>query len=86
MIRIAEVEPLNGFRVKLHLTDGSDVERDLTPLLLEPLYAPLKGNLELFNSVSVENGTLSWPNGLDLDPDMVIWGGAPPVDAHRQIS
>ena len=35
----------------------------------------------LFRQARVEGGTLVWPNGADLCPDVVIWGGAPPEDA-----
>jgi hypothetical protein len=28
----------------------------------------------------VEGGTLVWPNGAGLCPDVLIWGGLPPAD------
>ncbi len=84
MLRIESVEPLAGLKVKLKLTDGTGVERDLSDLLIEPLYSPVKDDRSLFEAVKVEYGTLVWPNGLDLDPDMVIWGGPPPAE-QRQI-
>jgi Protein of unknown function (DUF2442) len=86
MIRISKAELVGDYRVRLQLTDGTVVERDLAGLLVDPLYTKLKENPKLFNSVKVESGTLVWPSGLDLDPDMIIWGGPPPAEEHRQIS
>jgi len=31
--------------------------------------------------MQVEVGTLVWPAGGDLCPDVLIWGGLPPADA-----
>ncbi len=33
-----------------------------------------------FRRVGVRFGTLVWPGDIDLDPDVIIWGGAPPTD------
>lgn len=78
MTRIATATPLEGYRVRLNLTDGRQVERDLDPYLRGPVFEPIRSNPELFRSLTVEAGTLVWPNGADLCPDVVIWGGIPP--------
>ena len=80
MLRIREVQPLDGFRLRLTLSDGSTVERDLGPLLVGPVFEPLRTDPSLFNQVRVEWGTVVWPNDADLCPDVVIWGGPPPED------
>lgn len=80
MLRIQQVRPLVGFRLELTLTDGSVVERDLTAWLRGPVFEPLRVDPALFRQVRVEAGTLAWPNGADLCPDVLIWGGAPPVE------
>jgi hypothetical protein len=33
-----------------------------------------------FREFSVEGGTLVWPTGADLCPDVLIWGGMPPAE------
>lgn len=86
MLRIARVEPLDKLRVRLMLTDGTVIERDLTAALSAPVFAPLRDDPDLFGQVSVEDGTLVWPNGLDLCPDMAIWGGAPPMESATKVS
>jgi hypothetical protein len=80
MVRIAAVVPLEGRRVRLTLTDGTTVERDLSALLVGPLFQEIRENPAQFREVRVEAGALAWPDGADLCPDTVIWGGLPPVD------
>lgn len=81
LLRIQQVRPLDGFRLELTLTDGSVVERDVTAWLHGSVFEPLRADPVLFRQVRVDAGTLAWPNGADLCPDVVIWGGAPPVEA-----
>ena len=81
LVRIEEAAPLEGFRVRLKLTDGRIVERDLEELLTGPVFAGLRGNPERFREFRVEGGTLVWPGGADLCPDVLIWGGLPPAQA-----
>lgn len=80
LLRICEVEVLTGFRVRLKLTDGSVVERDIEHLLNGPVFESIHCNLNQFQKVLVRDGTLVWPNGADLCPDVLIWGGMPPED------
>jgi hypothetical protein len=78
LIRIQEAKPLEAFRLRLKLTDGSVIERDVSNLMVGPIFEEMKSNSDLFRQVKVENGTVAWPNGADLCPDVLIWGGAPP--------
>ncbi len=41
------------------------------------IYEPLRSDPDLFRQVYVDGGTVAWPNGADLCPDVVIWGGRP---------
>jgi hypothetical protein len=78
LLRIREVLPVEGFRLRLTLTDGSIVERDITDLLMGPMFETIRKDTGAFRQVTVESGTVVWPNGADLCPDVLIWGGAPP--------
>lgn len=80
LTRIKSVSPLRGFRLRLKLTDGRVVERDVRAYLTGPVFADVRNKPEVFLSVKVEHGTVVWPNGADLCPDLVIWGGSPPRD------
>jgi len=81
LVRILEAKPLDGYRVQLTLTDGRVVERDLGPMLVGPVFGEIKNDEARFKEIHVEGGTVVWPNGADLCPDVLIWGGLPPADA-----
>ena len=74
MVRIRSVRLLGGFTVELGLTDGGTRELDLEPYLNGPIFEPLRRYPQLFAAVRVdpELGTVVWPNGADLDPDVLI--------------
>jgi len=78
LLRVRRVEPLDGFVVRMTLTDGREVERDLEGLLLGPVFDLVRRDIGLFRRVRVRSGTLAWPGDVDLDPDVLIWGGAAP--------
>ncbi|HTA98173.1 MAG TPA: DUF2442 domain-containing protein [Solirubrobacteraceae bacterium] len=77
--RVTSVEPLDGFRLQLTFTDGLvrevDLSDDLWGQMAEPLQDP-----DYFRRVRVDTelGTVVWPNGYDLDPD-VLHGDYEPV-------
>ena len=79
LIRIRAVEPLDEFRLRLHLTNDMVVERDVRHLLHGPIFDELLRFPERFRDVRVEGGTVVWGNGADLCPDVLIWGGPPPA-------
>ena len=79
LVRISEVTPLNGHRLRLRLTNGQVIERDVRGLLSGPIFEAVKSDPDLFRQVRAEGGTLVWPNGADLCPDVLIWGGPPPA-------
>jgi hypothetical protein len=79
VLRIRSVTPLDGRRVRLVLTDGTDRTVDLAPLLRGPVFEAIARDRGAFEAVRVDTslGTLVWPNGADLDPDVLIQGRAP---------
>jgi len=78
--RIQTVEPLEGFVLRLSFDDGSVREIDLEAELWGPVFEPLHHDAQLFRQVRVDEelGTIVWPNGADLDPD-VLHGDARPT-------
>jgi len=79
MVRVKSVKPLDGFRVRLGFTDGSSKEIDLEPYLHGPVFDPIRDDPEMFRSVRVDErmGTIVWPNGADMDPDVLYLGLKP---------
>ena len=80
LVRIREAKPLGNYRVQLTLTNDQIVERDLGAMLRGPIFSEIRSDEAQFMQLRVEDGTLVWPGGADLCPDMLIWGGLPPAD------
>ncbi|HTR72122.1 MAG TPA: DUF2442 domain-containing protein [Solirubrobacteraceae bacterium] len=77
--RVVAVEPLEGWRLRLTFTDDLVREVDLSDDLWGQMAEPLR-DPDYFRQVRVdpELGTVVWPNGYDLDPD-VLHGDFEPV-------
>jgi hypothetical protein len=69
MVDVLRLRPLEGHRLWLRFTDGSEGVRDLSDVIAEGgvMVEPLKSK-EYFDRVFVEMGAPTWPNGFDLDP------------------
>ncbi len=73
LIDVAEVRPAGGHRHFLRFADGVEGEVDLDTLLRwEGIFAALREPAS-FAQVRVDSnlGTVVWPNGADLDPDVL---------------
>src|SRR5436190_17574913 len=79
--RIRSAEPLHDFVLRLSFEDGTEREVDLEGELWGPIFKPLREDLELFRQVRVDDelGTIVWPNGADMDPD-VLHGDFEPAE------
>ena len=79
LIRILTVELVEGFQVRLGFTDGTEKVVDLEPYLHGPIFEPLRNNPDVFRAVQVNKrmGTVVWPNGADMDPDVLYYGLKP---------
>ena len=70
---IIDVRPLGGHRLFRRFEDGTEGETDLSALLrFDGVFAPL-ADPAVFAGVRVdpEIGTIVWPNGADLCPDVL---------------
>jgi hypothetical protein len=81
MVAVTHVEPLDGYFVRLQFDDGSEREVDLSHQPWGAMGEPLR-DPDFFRLVRVdpELRTITWPNGFDLDPD-VLHGDHDPVPA-----
>jgi hypothetical protein len=73
MVDVVDVTVLTDFRVRLRFDDGEEGEVDLRPFFNGPIFDALLRDRRLFESVHVdpELGTIVWPNGADVDPDVL---------------
>ncbi|HEV3385724.1 MAG TPA: DUF2442 domain-containing protein [Gemmata sp.] len=78
LVRIRHVEPLSNYRLRMSLTDGRVIEKDVRHLFVGPVFDPIRNDPSLFAQARVVRGTVAWPGDVDLDPDVLIWGGPPP--------
>lgn len=78
--RVRSAEILDDRRVRLTFTDRTEREVDLTPLLWGPVFDRIREDDQAFAAVFVDEelGTIVWPNGADIDPD-VLHGDALPI-------
>ena len=69
---IIAVEPLHDYRLRLCFEDNVEGIVDLASLSFRGVFAPLR-DLTYFRQVRVDKelGTIVWPNGADLDPDVL---------------
>ena len=83
--RVVDVEHLVDFRLRLTFSDGLVRELDFNGVLEGGVFEPLRDRA-VFAQVSVDTvaGTIAWPNGVDLDPD-VLHGDHGPASGRSPI-
>jgi len=67
-LHIDEAKYLDGYRVWLKFSDGTDGEVDLKNELDGPIFELLK-DTGYFKQFILEGHTLTWPNGADFAPE-----------------
>ena len=74
MVRVKRAKHIRDFIVKFTFTDGSTRKIDLEPYLRGPVFEPLRASVDEFRRFKVhrEFGTIVWPNGADIDPDVLF--------------
>lgn len=69
---VVSFEIVGDYTIRLCFDDESERTIDFEPILLGPLFGPLR-DLELFNQVKLdpEIGTLVWPTEADIEPNVL---------------
>lgn len=85
MVRVKAVRPLEGFKLEVEFTDGTDRVIDVGRYLRGPIFEPIRRDRAMFEKVRVDDdlGVLVWPNGADIDPD-VLYGLHEPAWIDRE--
>ncbi len=74
--RVIAVEAIENYVLRLTFSDGLVRELDFAPTVRAGVFTSI-ADPSMFEAVFVDDqtGTICWPNGVDLDPD-VLHGGA----------
>lgn len=74
--RVTAVTPGEGQALLLQFNNGEQRRMDVSPYLDYPVFARLR-EPGFFALVQADHGTVSWPGGIDLDPDSVYLESVP---------
>lgn len=80
MIRVRSVSPLADYHLRVGFTDGTERDVDVERYLRGPVFEPIRTDRGVFEAVAVdpELGAVFWPNGADIEPD-VLYGSFEPA-------
>ena len=89
---VVEIEIVGDHRLRLRFEDRVEGEVDVSTVIpFDGVFAPL-GDPKVFATVRVDPdlGTLVWPNGANLDPDVLLYvyalaRGEPVPDLRQRI-
>ena len=73
IVNVTDVEVLHDRVVRLTFDDGCVGDHDLAPTLrrLGGSFTPLAEDDDRFREVQIDLGTITWPNGADLAPEVL---------------
>lgn len=79
LVRVRAVEHLDNYRVRVKFEDETQKELDLKSYLRGPIFESIRDNLSVFRSMKVNEGTITWDNGADIDPDVLYYDHLKPA-------
>ncbi|MBI4729037.1 MAG: DUF2442 domain-containing protein [Acidobacteria bacterium] len=89
-VRVIAAAPVGKFVVRVTFSNGETREVDLEAFLHGPIFDRVRNDPAFFNELGVDRelGTITWPNGADIDPDVLFQGLQPawrtePSQAHE---
>jgi hypothetical protein len=83
MITVTGVSPRSGYSLLVTFSNGTQRLIDVERYLRGPIFEPICRDRSLFEAVSVDEdlGVVVWPNGADIDSD-VLYGTHEPAWAR----
>jgi hypothetical protein len=69
-LSVNKVKALNDYRLELTFENKEIKIFDVKPYLDTGLFCKLK-DINIFNKVKISFDTIEWPNGIDLDPEVL---------------
>ena len=76
LVDVTALAFLDGYRVRLTCSDDTTQEIDLEPYLSGPIFAPMR-DPATFQQARIVDGVIAWPNGADLDTQVLRYGLTP---------
>jgi hypothetical protein len=70
VIKVVSVEPIEGYKLRLKLSDGRKGIFDVSPYLDMEVFKELK-DPQYFRRVCINYGTVAWPHEQDIAPDTI---------------
>ena len=82
-VDVTGVRVLTRYALELTFANGQKRALDVEPFLWGPAFEPLLADYTTFREVRVdpEAGTIVWPNGADLAPELLYEKSKPAVPA-----
>jgi hypothetical protein len=87
LAKVARLERLGGFRLRVVFSDGSQGIHDFSTLVGQsgPMIEPLRDEI-FFARVFLEFGALTWPNGFDIAPEWLRREMEAAGELHREAA
>ena len=79
MAVVRSLRVLEGYNLELTFDDGTTRVVDIEPFLRGPVFEVIRNDPEYFRAVRIDHvlGTIAWPNGADICPDVLRHGRTP---------
>lgn len=76
-VKVENIEYVTDFCLRFFFEDGSTKEIDLDKYLHGPIFEAIRNDMQQFHAYQVAGGTITWPNGADIDPDVLYYDLTP---------
>ena len=76
LVDVTALIVLETYRVRVTFSDTTTKEIDLEPYLSGPIFLPVR-EPAFFRQALISDGAISWPNGADLDSQVIRYGLTP---------
>ena len=75
LLEVCAVKPLDGYKIWVRFNNGEARTVDMSPLLEQPAFVPLKDK-NVFDSVYIDYGCTVWLDGdVDIAPEYLFVNG-----------